>query len=384
MIKVSKNEKGFSVVEFVIIIFILVLIGAAGWFVYREHHKTTTSSEAVTNTWTGKSGNYNWNEKANWSLGEPVNGQNLEIDLADVKQPTDQYGATSFSFQDNIPNLSINKLIIDGKVMGVIFDIKGDPLTIADGVEDTIAQTNDQNAIPQVRLDNSIFLSGNQTILTTGKNDLTFLSNLGNKDGLNIGNHTVEFKVVGSSDISFMSPVSGTGEIYLPNNAISPAGELLFYNYSPDFNGEVSIGKGNYVGISNADSQTGGYGPVSAFGTSLINIQNGGALNVFDAGTDSFTLNNPIDISGQGIANSNGSSTGAISACLTNAEQGCGASEQLTFSGTVKLLGNTQIGTYVPSSEGSNNTHVDYTFNNLDKNGYSLTVVTDYPYYAEF
>jgi len=245
MIKVSKNEKGFSVVEFVIIIFILVLIGAAGWFVYREHHKTTTSSEAVTNTWTGKSGNYNWNEKANWSLGEPVNGQNLEIDLADVKQPTDQYGATSFSFQDNIPNLSINKLIIDGKVMGVIFDIKGDPLTIADGVEDTIAQTNDQNAIPQVRLDNSIFLSGNQTILTTGKNDLTFLSNLGNKDGLNIGNHTVEFKVVGSSDISFMSPVSGTGEIYLPNNAISPAGELLFYNYSPDFNGEVSIGKGS-------------------------------------------------------------------------------------------------------------------------------------------
>ena len=143
-------------------------------------------------------------------------------------------------------------------------------------------------------------------------------------------------------------------------------------------NGKVVIGSGDSVGISNQANSTGGNSTTDAFGNSSINVMNGGALSIFAAGTSSYSVNNPITVSGNGITQSNGSVTGAISACVTSAENGCGASENITFTGKVKLLGNTQIGRSAPSSLGANNTHVSYTFNNLDKNGYTLNTVTDY------
>lgn len=145
-------------------------------------------------------------------------------------------------------------------------------------------------------------------------------------------------------------------------------------------NGKVVIGSGDSVGISNQANSTGGNSTTDAFGNSSINVMNGGALSIFAAGTSSYSVNNPITVSGNGITQSNGSVTGAISACVTSAENGCGASENITFTGKVKLLGNTQIGRSTPSSLGANNTHVSYTFNNLDKNGYTLNTVTDYFY----
>ena len=48
MKKIKRNEQGFSVVEFVMILVIIVLIGAAGYLVYKNHHKTSTA--ATTNT----------------------------------------------------------------------------------------------------------------------------------------------------------------------------------------------------------------------------------------------------------------------------------------------------------------------------------------------
>ena len=44
MKKLSKNQKGFTAVETVLVIAILVLIGVVGWLVYKNHHKTTTST----------------------------------------------------------------------------------------------------------------------------------------------------------------------------------------------------------------------------------------------------------------------------------------------------------------------------------------------------
>jgi len=44
MNKVSRNEKGFSAIEIVLVIVVIALIGAAAWLVYKDHHKTTTTS----------------------------------------------------------------------------------------------------------------------------------------------------------------------------------------------------------------------------------------------------------------------------------------------------------------------------------------------------
>lgn len=43
-----KNQKGFSVVEAIIIVLIIISIGMVGWMVYKNHSKTSTKSSANT------------------------------------------------------------------------------------------------------------------------------------------------------------------------------------------------------------------------------------------------------------------------------------------------------------------------------------------------
>jgi len=53
MSKLHKNEKGFGAVEGILIIVVVILLGAVGWFVYdRNHGKATTSSAPATSTTT--------------------------------------------------------------------------------------------------------------------------------------------------------------------------------------------------------------------------------------------------------------------------------------------------------------------------------------------
>lgn len=48
MNKIHKNNKGFSTVELVLAVVIVILIGAVGYLVYKNNHKTTTANVAVT------------------------------------------------------------------------------------------------------------------------------------------------------------------------------------------------------------------------------------------------------------------------------------------------------------------------------------------------
>jgi len=50
MIKISKNEKGFSTVELVLALVILILIVVVGWLVYKNNHKTTSISSTTAST----------------------------------------------------------------------------------------------------------------------------------------------------------------------------------------------------------------------------------------------------------------------------------------------------------------------------------------------
>lgn len=47
MNKISKNEKGFSVVETLLVLVIVVLIGIVGYMVYKNHHKTTVPNNTA-------------------------------------------------------------------------------------------------------------------------------------------------------------------------------------------------------------------------------------------------------------------------------------------------------------------------------------------------
>ncbi|HEY1835386.1 MAG TPA: hypothetical protein VGG13_01030 [Candidatus Saccharimonadales bacterium] len=48
MNKLSKNQKGFGAVETLLVLIIIILIGAVGWLVYKDHHKTTPPAKAST------------------------------------------------------------------------------------------------------------------------------------------------------------------------------------------------------------------------------------------------------------------------------------------------------------------------------------------------
>lgn len=51
--KLRNDQKGFSVVEVILVLVIVILIGAVGWLVYKNHQKntsTSTSSKTSTNT----------------------------------------------------------------------------------------------------------------------------------------------------------------------------------------------------------------------------------------------------------------------------------------------------------------------------------------------
>ncbi len=50
MSKLRNNEKGFGVVEGLLIVAVVVLLGVVGYMVYKNHHKTTTVSATKTTT----------------------------------------------------------------------------------------------------------------------------------------------------------------------------------------------------------------------------------------------------------------------------------------------------------------------------------------------
>ena len=50
MNKISKNEKGFSPLEVILVLVIVAVIGAVGWLVYKDHHKIATVNIATTSS----------------------------------------------------------------------------------------------------------------------------------------------------------------------------------------------------------------------------------------------------------------------------------------------------------------------------------------------
>ena len=80
---IQKNEKGFSAVEALIILVIVVLIGGVGYLIYKNHHKaaaplavtvtkTTTTKPAPAVTWKTYS-----NQQAGFTFQYPASWVNV-------------------------------------------------------------------------------------------------------------------------------------------------------------------------------------------------------------------------------------------------------------------------------------------------------------------
>ncbi len=73
MIKLNKDNNGFAAAEVLLVVVILALIGAVGWFVYKDHHKSDTSqgstssqNVALTQTYIDTSGWFTLKYPSTW------------------------------------------------------------------------------------------------------------------------------------------------------------------------------------------------------------------------------------------------------------------------------------------------------------------------------
>jgi len=92
-VKFNKNEKGFISIELILILVVIVLLGAVGYFVYNHHHKTVQNTVTVLN---GSEENITGNDNNNRSTdAEAINVEiGNYIDNNSVKPTTIEAGST--------------------------------------------------------------------------------------------------------------------------------------------------------------------------------------------------------------------------------------------------------------------------------------------------
>lgn len=347
---------------------------------------TTNGTTAIkTNNWVGKGNNNNWNNAKNWSLGTPVNGQNLDIDLGLIKSSGGI--VPSVKTNDNIKNLVVNELIFsDPKVYNGQKDtviITGDTITITKAVEDTI-----NNSIGGPDIENNFILKGSVAIDATSANPINFDNNtvtLANNAKVLLT--TVEGNL--GSSLNF-STLSGNGSI-----VVSPGADIGFSDSSPNLSGSVTINNGAVVNLSNYTYNIGGPDNTATtpdgLGSSYITIKSGGNVEilVLGDGHSDITIANNMSIGGNGSMypgrNASGYMTGAVNACIANGQVGCigylqgqGSPSVVTFTGSVTLLGNTQLGAVTEESQSlwqqGDISYTDYNFTKPLINPHSYTL----------
>ncbi len=323
MHKPKQNQKGFSVVEIMLVLVFVALIGMAGYFVYKDHHATRNIVIAsVTDSWTGLGQNDEWSNPKNWSNGIPKNDETIKFNAALLANFKTEGSQGYVVVNNDLSNLIINNI----DVLGVRrndsilnqYEIVGKKFTILHGI------TNSSNT--ELTIEPTITLSGNQTF---GNTKPIISSSPGYKfyDGelqsaivignLNIGNYTL---TVTDSALEINGMLTGNGT--LNDTGVS----TLSVNNNPGFSGSLNVMQNSYVGID-AKSQS-----ASPLGTAVVNLNSGSNLDI-SYGHAIINLSNKISVGGNGGVQAGNSNQylGAISLC----------GGTLTITGLVSLTSNT-------------------------------------------
>jgi hypothetical protein len=125
----NKNESGFSGVELVLVLVIVVLIGVVGWLVYDNHHKSTVASTNSSTSTSAKTPNATPSSTqkyltiTEWGTRIPYSGNDTlsyKLNTADSNDATiisknlaDTYNCTDFG-AGNIARLAPDAIIDPG------------------------------------------------------------------------------------------------------------------------------------------------------------------------------------------------------------------------------------------------------------------------------
>jgi len=104
MRKLQKNENGFSAVELVLVLVIIVLIGAVGWLVYKDNHKNTTTSAKSTSASTKSSTSTSTKTTTTPAATNPYAGWKT---YCDTQSSTCLYYPSNWTAQAGLGNVGI-------------------------------------------------------------------------------------------------------------------------------------------------------------------------------------------------------------------------------------------------------------------------------------
>ena len=368
---------------------ILILLAAGGYFLVKSmgSKKTvsttpvTTSMANMTNIWTGKGSSDKFSDKDNWSMGVPVNGQMLEINLANLTAPataSTTAGSSSTAvvaspiptINNDMPALSVKELKIDGnakisafnltgKALGLTGDINVNPTSSTTGFKVGI------NLPVTLGADSLLSIGGTNAVTVSGDTAAVFA----------LGAYKLNVSVSNTSNLNFLMPLSGTGSLMFNANSVSLTANAYFQSVGTAFTGKVEIGSNDLVALGNS-------GATSAFGTSVITVDNGGSLEL-QSTTNTYALANALNLSGSGVKNSStsalGATTGALTGCITVGPEKCNGGLAVTLSGMTTLKAATEVGAlYLPQAGAKlTGSSVSYHFANLMKNNFNVTAVAN-------
>ncbi len=387
---VSVHKKSSKrLITVLVALVILILLAAGGYFLVKSmgSKKTvsttpvTTSMANMTNIWTGKGSSDKFSDKDNWSMGVPVNGQMLEINLANLTAPataSTTAGSSSTvvvaspipTIDNDMPALSVKELKIDGnakisafnltgKALGLTGDINVNPTSSTTGFKVGI------NLPVTLGADSLLSIGGTNAVTVSGDTAAVFA----------LGAYKLNVSASNTSNLNFLMPLSGTGSLMFNANSVSLTANAYFQSVGTAFTGKVEIGSNDLVALGNS-------GATSAFGTSVITVDSGGSLEL-QSTTNTYALANALNLSGSGVKNSStsalGATTGALTGCITVGPEKCNGGLAVTLSGMTTLNAATEVGAlYLPQAGAKlTGSSVSYHFANLMKNNFNVTAVAN-------
>lgn len=358
----TKREKinGQSIFAIVFVVLLVVLIG---YYFFSSAHKKNARNQtnAVTDNWTGAGKTPTWSNPSNWSNGVPKNGEEVVFSGSRSKSGS-QY------IDDNIPGLVLSGIKFSGKGASADIILSGYPLSIGQsGIVVAYSPSKKNFSLASVDIEDAISFSDNSSISVSSANILTFTNNSANS--LQLDGFSVNVSVSSDSSMTVSSSLGGNGKLLFNSNSIKSGGNVVFVSPSKTFNGSVFIGKGDIVKETNYKPNAAkNNNPFLAFGNATIKVSGGTLIVAPDTSSTSYSLSNPMVLSGNGALGYNG----AIQTCYSSNNQTCAVPETLNLTGKVSLSGNTELGGVISLNSKQSMT---YNIKKLNKNKHTLTAV---------
>jgi hypothetical protein len=359
-----KKQQGFSIIEMLAVLLILMVVGGTAWLTYKKMHSkatpihtastasvstaTTPPPKPMNDSWTGKGTTTNWSDAANWSNGVPGVNYTLifptnSTSFITSKNDLQNLNLYSLDFPD-IPS-SPNNTMPAG--YGIL--ITGNPIRLSGGI---VAEPTESADIAL-----NITLTADQTFNVYG-NQFTLGASSGSTNTINLNGHTLDFAGMNKGYITVYSTLAGSGKL------LDDVAYIDLAAASKAYTGSFEIANGSQLTIDTTVPTTSG-----SLGTGAITVDAGGAFNVYVLPNASRTISNPVVLHGSGLAESSINVPGAI--------VGIGTTGTLLFTGAVTLQSDTTLGAKWAADGGYKMPVITYHFaRSIITNGYHLTAIS--------